>query len=102
MKAVFLLLCIFVAKSLFAQPDVFEVEGIGNREIEPSNRIISSPKIIDSLKVSTVNQQPLLQLYQETKIDLDTIEAATVETTEKIKKLYPFYAKLGIGSIVMP
>ena len=102
MKAVFLLLCIFVAKSLFAQPDVFEVEGIGNREIEPSNRLISSPKIIDSLKVSTVNQQPLLQLYQETKIDLDTIEAATVETTEKIKKLYPFYAKLGIGSIVMP
>jgi hypothetical protein len=102
MKAVFLLLCIFVAKSLFAQPDIFEVEGIGNREIEPSNRLISSPKIIDSLKVSTVNQQPLLQLYQETKIDLDTIEAATVETTEKIKKLYPFYAKLGIGSIVMP
>ncbi len=102
MKAVFLLLCIFVAKSLFAQPDIFEVEGIGNREIEPSNRLISFPKIIDSLKVSTVNQQPLLQLYQETKIDLDTIEAATVETTEKIKKLYPFYAKLGIGSIVMP
>jgi hypothetical protein len=102
MKAVFLLLCIFVAKSLFAQPDIFEVEGIGNREIEPSNRLISSPKIIDSLKVSTVNQQPLLQLYQETKIVLDTIEAATVETTEKIKKLYPFYAKLGIGSIVMP
>jgi hypothetical protein len=102
MKTVFLLLWIFAAKALFAQPDIFEVEGIGNREIEPSYRLISNPKIIDSIKVSTVNQQPLLQLYQETKINLDTIEAATVETTEKIKKFYPFYAKLGIGSIIMP
>ena len=65
MKTVFLLLSIFAAKVLFAQPDVFEVEGIGNREIEPSYRLISNPKIIDSIKVSTVNQQPLLQLYQK-------------------------------------
>jgi hypothetical protein len=33
---------------------------------------------------------------------LDTIAAATVETTEQLSKLYPFYAKAGIGSIVMP
>ena len=102
MKACILLLWIFAANTLFAQIDVFEVEGIGNREIEPSYRLISSPKIIDSIKVSDVKQQPLLQLYKDTKITLDTILAATVETTEKIKKLYPFYAKLGIGSIIMP
>jgi len=38
----------------------------------------------------------------ETKILLDTIEAATVETSEKLSKLYPFYVKAGIGSVVMP
>jgi hypothetical protein len=102
MKTLFSFLLIFNLSSFFAQPDVFEAEGLGNREIEPSYRLVSSPKIIDSIKVSAVKQQPLLQLYSDTKIHLDTIEAATIETTEKIKQLYPFYAKVGIGSTIMP
>ena len=102
MKPLFSFLLIFNLSSFFAQPDVFEAEGLGNREIEPSYRLVSSPKIIDSIKVSAVKQQPLLQLYSDTKIHLDTIEAATIETTEKIKQLYPFYAKVGIGSTIMP
>ena len=102
MKTLFSFLLIFNLSSFFAQPDIFETEGLGNREIEPSYRLVSSPKIIDSIKVSAVKQQPLLQLYSDTKIHLDTIEAATIETTEKIKQLYPFYAKVGIGSTIMP
>ena len=88
MKTLFSFLLIFNLSSFFAQPDIFETEGLGNREIEPSYRLVSSPKIIDSIKVSAVKQQPLLQLYSDTKIHLDTIEAATIETTEKIKQLY--------------
>lgn len=102
MKTLFLLFLIFITSPLMAQPDVFETEGLGNREIEPSFRLISNPTIIDSLKVTVVNQKPLLQLYKETKIQTDTIEAATIETNEKIKKLYPFYAKIGVGSTLMP
>jgi len=102
MKTLFSFLLIFNLSSFFAQPDIFETEGLGNREIEPSYRLVSSPKIIDSIKVSAIKQQPLLQLYSDTKIHLDTIEAATIETTEKIKQLYPFYAKVGIGSTIMP
>ena len=103
MKALLLFLVCFSVNTLLAQPpDIFEAEGVGNREIEPSYRIVSNPKIIDSIKVSAVKQQPLLQLYSDTKIQLDTIEAATIETTEKIKQLYPFYARVGIGSTIMP
>jgi hypothetical protein len=44
----------------------------------------------------------MLVFRQPTKIELDTIDAATVETTEKLKPLYPFYAKVGVGSTIMP
>lgn len=102
MKLLLLFLVFFSVGTLLAQPDVFEAEGLGNREVEPTYRLISSPKIIDSLAVAPITPQPLLQLYSSTKINLDTIAAATVETTEKIKAIYPFYAKIGVGSTIMP
>ena len=98
----FFLVCFSLGTLLAQPPDIFEAEGLGNREVEPTYRLISSPKIIDSLAVAPITPQPLLQLYGDTKISLDTIAAATVETTEKIKALYPFYAKIGIGSTIMP
>jgi hypothetical protein len=86
----------------FAQPDVINTEGKGNREIEPAFRITEAPKIIDSIKVTPVASYPTLVFQAKTKISLDTIEAATVETTEKLKQIYPFYVKAGIGSSLMP
>lgn len=73
-----------------------------NQQVEPASRILEFPKIIDSVKASPVKDYPLLFFQAETKILLDTIEAATVETTEKLDKLYPFYVKAGIGSVIMP
>lgn len=75
---------------------------ITNQQVEPATRILEHPKIIDSVKANPVKDYPLLFFQAETTILLDTIEAATVETTEQLSKLYPFYAKAGIGSIVMP
>ena len=75
---------------------------ITNQQVEPASRILEFPKIIDSVKASPVKDYPLLFFQAETKILLDTIEAATVETTEKLDKLYPFYVKAGIGSVIMP
>ncbi len=75
---------------------------ITNQQVEPASRILEHPKIIDSVKATAVKDYPLLFFQAETKILLDTIEAATVETSEKLAKLYPFYVKAGIGSVVMP
>ncbi len=86
----------------FAQPPDVIVEGKGKREIEPSFRILEAPRIIDTVKAVAVPLYPLLVFQQPTKIILDTINIATVETTEKIKQIYPFYSKVGLGSKLMP
>jgi hypothetical protein len=80
----------------------FTIYTITNQQVEPASRILENPKIIDSVKATAVKDYPLLFFQAETKILLDTIEAATVETSEKLAKLYPFYVKAGIGSVIMP
>lgn len=75
---------------------------ITNQQVEPVSRILEHPKIIDSVKATPVKDYPLLFFQAQTTILLDTIAAATVETTEQLAKIYPFYAKAGIGSLVMP
>jgi hypothetical protein len=86
----------------FSQPPDVIVDGKGKREIEPSSRILEFPRIIDTVKAAAVTAYPLLIFQQATKIILDTIPQATVETTEKIKLLYPFYSKIAFGSKLMP
>lgn len=86
----------------FAQPPDVVVDGKGKREIEPSFRILATPDIIDTVKAAIVSSYPLLIFQHPTTITLDTIPVATVETTEKIKQLYPFYAKIALGSKLMP
>ena len=102
MKVVLYVSFLLLSGIALGQVDIVDVDGKGNREIESSFRITESPKILDSIKATPIPAHPLLQLQYETKIQLDTIVAATVETTEKLKALYPFYAKLGIGSTIMP
>lgn len=84
------------------QGETITVYTITNQQVEPATRILENPKIIDSVKATAVKDYPLLFFQAETKILLDTIEAATVETSEKLAKLYPFYVKAGIGSVIMP
>jgi len=86
----------------FAQPPDVVVDGKGKREIEPSFRILASPEIIDTVKAAIVTAYPLLIFQHPTRITLDTIPIATVETTEKIKQLYPFYTRIALGSKLMP
>jgi hypothetical protein len=84
------------------QGETITVYTITNQQVEPATRILENPKIIDSVKATAVKDYPLLFFQAETKILLDTIEAATVETSEKLARLYPFYVKAGIGSVIMP
>lgn len=86
----------------FAQSDVFETDGKGNRDIERTLRIPSAPKIIDSIKTSAVPNRPLLGPKLTVSVTTDTIDAATIETEQLLEKIYPFYLKLGMGSTLMP
>ena len=86
----------------FAQSDVFETDGKGNRDIDRTHRIASAPKIIDSIKTSAVPNRPLLGPKLTVNVTTDTIDAATIETEQLLEKIYPFYLKLGMGSTLMP
>ena len=86
----------------YSQPPDVTIDGRGSRVVEPSFRITSLPTIIDSVKPSQVPSYPLLVYQQPTKISLDKIKAAEIETSDKLKQLYPFYAKFGMGSGIMP
>ena len=94
----------FLANALMAsaQPPDVTIDGRGSREVEPSFRIAVLPQIIDSVKPSQVPSYPLLVYQQATQINLDKIKAAEIETSDKLKQLYPFYAKIGMGSGIMP
>jgi hypothetical protein len=98
-----LIACLICVSTSWAQPDQITVIGKGQREIEPATRLLYAPKILDSIQSTPVPSYPMLYFQAPTKIKLDTIEAATVETSsEKLKKLYPFYTRLGIGTALMP
>ena len=86
----------------YAQPPDVTIDGKGSRQVEPANRLTLSPQIIDTVKPSAVASYPLLVYLYPTKIRLTPIKAAEIETTEKLRQLYPFYAKIGMGSGVMP
>jgi hypothetical protein len=86
----------------YAQAPDVTIDGRGSRVVEPSFRLTESPEIIDSVKPSEVPSYPLLVFQQPTKIDLEQIKAAEIETSDKLKQLYPFYAKIGMGSGIMP
>ena len=102
MRFLFSLFCFFLLQMHFAQSDVFETDGKGNREIEHATRIVSFPKIYDSIQTSPVTHRPLLSLKTETHATSDTIEAAVIETETLLEKYYPFYLKAAMGSSLMP
>mgnify|MGYP006089888181 CR=1 FL=1 len=99
-----LLLLWFLASTFlgFSQPPDVTIDGRGSRVVEPSFRITESPEIIDSVKPSQVPAYPLLVYQKVTRINLAKIKAAEIETSDKLKQLYPFYAKIGMGSGIMP
>lgn len=102
MKYVLTIIALVFVSGTWAQKDDIVLEMRANRTVEPAFRILAHPKIIDTVKAAQVKAYPLLFFQVPTKISLDSIEPATVETTEKLKQLYPFYAKVGIGSTIMP
>jgi len=88
--------------SVFAQGDVFVFDVSGLRKVEPSFRITQNPKIIDTTIATKLTDYPLLVIQFPTEIELETIPAAKIRTAEKLEQLYAFYAKVGVGTELMP
>lgn len=102
MRALLLILIVGFINVLLAQSDVIETDGKGNRDLERTHRIPTSPKIIDSMRTTKVPSRALLEPQQQVKVTTDTIQAATIETEQLLEQYYPFYLKLGMGSTIMP
>lgn len=97
-----LLVLLLFPFSALAQGDVFEQDVSGLRKVEPASRITQNPKIIDTTITTKLSDYPLLVIQFPTEIQLDTIAAAKIRTAEKLDQLYAFYAKVGVGTELMP
>ncbi len=82
--------------------DEIVIVGTVDRKVEPAYRITENPTIIDTTISAFIMEYPLLVLMYPTTIEIDTIDAAKIKTTEKLPQLYSFYAKAGVGSELMP
>lgn len=78
------------------------LEVAGKREIEPFYRITKQPKLIDSVIPTSEIQYPLLSLKYRTSFALDTIKTAKIKLVDKLSELNKGYARIGIGSALMP
>lgn len=87
----------------FAQPDdeVIIITN-ANRTVEPANRMSGLPKILDTVFPVPNTNYPLLAINYEPYFDLQRIAPASVNLNQKLPQLYNGYAKIGIGSVLMP
>jgi hypothetical protein len=75
---------------------------IGNRSVENSQRVASTPKILDTVFPVPNANFPLLAIDYMPSFDLQRIAPATVSLQQKLNQLYPGSANIGIGSVLMP
>lgn len=102
-RTIVLVCLLLMSLPIFGQTDQITIIGKGKRNIEPAYRILEFPTIVDSVKTTSVPDYPLLVFQVPTSIQLDTIERAKVESSkERLKQLFPFYGKFGIGTALMP
>ncbi len=99
-----ILLFFFVAVVFydFGQGNTIEIETNANRTIEPAYRIPQNPKIIDTVFAVPNTNFPLLSINYEPSVEIQRIAPATVNVQQKLPQLYNGYARLGIGSVLMP
>jgi hypothetical protein len=106
-------ICLIVIISTFhslyslAQPgdngSVIIIQGAGLREVSPASRLNSSPTIIDTNITAILQEYPLLSpTYSPQASGLKIEELKYSRKDPNKEKVTPFYAKVGIGSQIMP
>ena len=84
------------------QEEEIIIKYINQRYVEPAQRPDKNPSVIDTVLTNNLTNYPLLVLQQKTSIQLEKIEPATVKMEPKLPQLYHSYAKIGVGSTLMP
>ncbi len=102
-KSILYIIFILIGLTVYSQENsTVTIDVSSPRSVEPAYRISENPKIIDSIATTPVLEYPLLTIQHPTKISLDTIKPASIKTVDKLNQLYHSYAKIGIGSSIMP
>lgn len=96
-----LVLVFGVVESSWSQ-EVIDLEIGANRSIEKAFRLTENPKIMDTVFPTPSTKFPLLSINYEPFFEVPKIQPATVKVVEKLSQLYNGYAKVGIGSRLIP
>lgn len=99
-KVLILLICTAYFLPAFGQGGDVVVTTDSDRSIEPSFRIADRPTAIDTTISPSAINYPLLVLQEQTSIEVDEINAATLRLRPKLSQLYRGYAKIGVGSLL--
>ncbi len=78
------------------------INATGIRSVENASRLNSQPKILDTIFPIPTTSYPLLSINYEPTFEIPKIEPAKVNLQQKLPQLYNGYARIGIGSLLMP
>lgn len=90
-----------IGSTIFGQNDVILIT-TGNRSVETAYRLNTQPKILDTVFPTPTTSFPLLSINYEPTFEIPKIEPAKVNLQQKLPQLYNGYARIGIGSLLMP
>lgn len=92
-----------IGSTVFGQGGNFvDIITTGDRSIEIAHRLNSQPKILDTVFPTPTTSFPLLSINYEPTFEIPKIEPAKVNLQQKLPQLYNGYARIGIGSLLMP
>jgi hypothetical protein len=101
-----LIISMLYTSFFWAQPGdngVIIIQGAGLREVSPASRLNSTPTIIDTNIAAILQEYPLLSpTYSPQASGLKIEELKYSRKDPNKEKISPFYAKVGIGSQIMP
>jgi hypothetical protein len=99
---------VFLTFGVFAQPpvengDYIIIQGSGLRKVDPAYRINSTPTVVDTNMAATLPEFPLLSPFYLASASINPIKEIPYNGRGARREiLTPFYAKVGIGSSIMP
>ncbi len=88
--------------TVFGQGNEVIINTTGSRTVENASRLNSQPKVLDTVFPVPTTSFPLLSINYEPTFEIPKIEPAKVNLQQKLPQLYNGYARIGIGSLLMP
>lgn len=91
-----------IGSTVFGQGNDVILITTGDRSVETAYRLNARPKILDTVFPTPTTSFPLLSINYEPTFEIPKIEPAKVNLQQKLPQLYNGYARIGIGSLLMP